>query len=182
MSQADNNRGIDEKSKEPKILKQEELLEMVIPLVQQLSVVHRKKKNVFARPAEAGENITTVTSDGVETVNTAQRGDYIVMNQTDASELYILTEEKFKKNYTYIKPWKDGFDEYRSKGKIKALELHAENLQLLNRGRKFYFEAPWGEVSVAKEGDFLAVPLDHSEVYRIGRREFLETYEQKTQE
>ena len=36
--------------------------------------------------------------------------------------------------------------------------------------------ANWGEKMVVRKNDYLVSPLDNSEVYRIARKEFFETY------
>ncbi len=40
----------------------------------------------------------------------------------------------------------------------------------------FRFRAAWGGLMEVRPRDYLASPLDGSEVYRIARREFRETY------
>ena len=158
------------------MMRQAEMLELVKPLLQSEGVVYKKYKHVFAKKAKEGETILTITNDGLETVNTASNGDYIVKNQTDAEELYILTQKKFNDRYTYLKSSNDGFSEYFPKGKIIGLELTSDLLQKHNLPKEFHFEAAWGTAMIAKENDFLASPPDLSEVYRIARKEFFETY------
>ena len=48
----------------------------------------------------------------------------------------------------------------------------AENLDITD---PFYFEAPWQEKMVAKKGDMICT-TDGSEIYRIARKEFEQTY------
>lgn len=53
----------------------------------------------------------------IETINTAKKGDYVVKNPT--GEEYVLTPEKFKKNY-YLKPISEkedsnGYLKYKNK-------------------------------------------------------------------
>ena len=153
-----------------------ELLEASRPLLEQQGRLYRKTKNVLARKALAGEQVFTATADGKETKNTAQEGDYIVRNQTEAQEEYIVPGGKFAEKYEWIAEGEHDFDEFRSKGRIIALELTEKNLQELGLSEICYFVAPWGEEMVAKIGDFLACPLDYSELYRIARKEFFETY------
>lgn len=141
--------------------------------------LYRKKTNVLAKPAEGGEQVETVTSDGKETTNTAEKGEFLVRNQTHARETYIMEPEQFHKKYEYLGEGKEGYAEYRALGEVKALELTPDTLQALDLEAPFYFTADWGEKMVAKEGDYLAVPTDSQEVYRIARQEFGETYEPK---
>ncbi len=159
------------------MMRQTEMLELVMPLLKSEGVQYKKFKHVFARKAKEGETIATVTNDGVETINQANKGDYIVKNQTDAEEMYILSNKKFNDRYTFSKRSKNGFSEYSPKGKIIGLELTTDLLKEFNLPKEFHFEATWGAAMIAKESDFLACPPDLSEVYRIARKEFFETYE-----
>lgn len=161
---------------EYKVLSQKKMMEIFLPLLEEEGAVYRKKTNVFARQAEGGERVETVTGDGKETVNTAAEGDYLVKNQTGAEEIYIVSPEKFRERYAFLREVGGGFDEYRATGKILALELAEETLRRLGLPDPFYFEAPWGEEMIARLDDFLAAPTDKSEVYRIARHEFFETY------
>lgn len=137
-----------------------------------------KFKEVSAKKAKGGELIYTITSDGIETKNTAKPGDYIVKNTTKAKERYIIKSSKFEKRYNYLKDEKDGWKIYKAIGKIKAVEVNDSLLKNLKVGDLFYFTAPWGEKMVVKKGDFLVSPLDYSEVYRIAKKEFFETYKE----
>ncbi len=78
---------------------QDEMKQMVLPLLKTKGKIHQKIKKVFARKAKDIERITTTTSDGRETINQAKPGDYIVKNQTDAEEEYVLTPQKFRARY-----------------------------------------------------------------------------------
>lgn len=160
-------------------LAQEQLLERVSAILTEYGRLFRKKTNVLAKLAEGGERVETVTSDGKETTNTAEAGEFLVRNQTKARETYIMQPEQFHKKYEYLGEGEEGYDEYRALGEIKALELTPGTLQALELEAPFYFMADWGEKMVAKEGDYLAVPTDSQEVYRIARQEFGETYEPK---
>jgi hypothetical protein len=138
----------------------------------------RKVQNVLARRAGSGEIIHTFTADGHETSNEAKEGDYIVKNQTEAGEEYIVGPEHFEKKYAQIgPPDHEGWAEYCSQGRIVAVELTPQYLRQLGLPSEFRFSTAWHEVMVAKQGDFLASPPELTEVYRIARKEFFETYE-----
>ncbi len=138
---------------------------------------YRKYRNILAKRAQAGEKIETITADGLETVNTAQAGDYIVRNTTEAGEQYLLGAEKFEKRYSPLAPPDaNGWQMYEPNSVIFAIELSPDLLQCLQWPPEFYFIARWGEKMIAKTGDFLALPEDCSEVYRIAGKEFFETY------
>ena len=149
---------------------------MMKPLLQGNGVVYRKKKNVFARRAHAGELIQTQTADGLETVNTAGEGDYIVRNQTNAREEYIVPAYKFIRKYKHLWPTDAQWAEYEPLGHIVAVELTPQRLETLTLPAEFEFTAPWGAPMTAKTGDFIGCPPDYSEVYRLARTEFFETY------
>ncbi|HFC00810.1 MAG TPA: hypothetical protein ENJ53_08415 [Phaeodactylibacter sp.] len=156
---------------------QEEMKQIVLPLLKTKGEIYQKVKKIFARKAKQVETITTATSDGKETINRAHPGDYIVKNQTDAGEEYILTPEKFHPRYTFKKRAKAGFSEYEPTGRIYAMEVNQRFLRKFNVKNRFYFMASWGSKMVVKEKDFLACPVGEEEVYRIARKEFFETYE-----
>ncbi len=152
--------------------------EKLVPLLQD-APIFEKYKEIFAKEAQGGEVIITITNDGVETQNTAQEGDFIVQNITDAKEQYIMPKDKFTARYTHLEEAEDGFNRYKPIGKIKAILVTKEVINLLEAQEEFYFIAPWGAQMVAKEGDYLVSPLDYSEVYRIAQKEFFETYQEE---
>ncbi|MFK7774539.1 MAG: hypothetical protein AB8F94_20530 [Saprospiraceae bacterium] len=156
---------------------QEKMKQMVFPLFKTRGEIYQKVKKVFARKAKDVEQITTTTSDGRETINSAKPGDYIVKNQTGASEEYILTPSKFRSRYTYKKRSKAGFSEYEPTGRIHAIEVNKRLLKKFGVKTRFYFEAEWGSKMIVKENDFLACPIGGEEIYRIARKEFFETYQ-----
>lgn len=158
---------------------QNEIKQMVLPLLKSKGKTYRKFKKVLARKAKESERVATVTNDGLETTNRAKTGDYIVKNQTDAGEEYVMSPSTFKDRYKYKKRSKSGYCEYEPKGRIIALEVNKSFLKKFKLGSEFYFEAAWGEKMVTKENDFLVCPLGGDEVYRIARKEFIETYERE---
>lgn len=158
-------------------LSQAKMLEMFRPLMESEGILYSKKKNVFAKKAEGGEPVVTMTNDGLETVNTAQKGSYLVKNQTEAAEVYVVEKDAFEKRYEWLRPGNDGFEEYHPTGKIIAIELTEERLATLDLPASFHFKAPWKEDMIAKKSDFIVSPPDFSEIYRIARKEFFETYE-----
>ena len=162
-----------------KSIPQKKFIQLLLPLLEEHAGRYQKKTNVLARKAQEGEYIETITSDGKETINRAHKGDFLVKNKTEAGEMYILAPEEFHDKYVLLGEAAEDFSEYQAIGEVLALELTSELLKELHLTSPFYFMAKWGEKMVAKEGDFLAMPLDKSEVYRIARKEFFETYERK---
>jgi hypothetical protein len=156
---------------------QEKLLSLLIPLLEEKGKRYQKNAKVLARPARVGEKIETITSDGLETSNTAQAGDVIITNLTEASEQYIMPAEKFEKRYHLLEQKGAQSAVYQAIGKIIAIKLTPTLLQSLELTREFHFQAPWGESMIAKQGDYLALPIPAlNEVYRIAQKEFKETY------
>jgi len=157
---------------------QQEIQNTFLPLLKEKGGNYQKSKNIFARSTIKGEKIISITSDGSESINIAKDSDsFVVKNQTSAQEKYIVLGPIFRQKYELLRAAKDGFSEYESKGQIKAIKLTGrlwEQLQFTNN--QIYFEAPWGEASILKKHDYMVCPPDYSEVYRIARKEFWETY------
>ncbi|MBA3788873.1 hypothetical protein H0X32_00565 [Patescibacteria group bacterium] len=79
--------------------------------------IYKKVSIVRARPAIAGERITTTLVDGrEETSNRAQEGEWVVTNSQ--GEEYIVPEEKF--NVKYQKGSEEGI--YRAVGFVRAFK------------------------------------------------------------
>ena len=155
---------------------QTEMKQLIFPLLQRRGKTYLKFKKVLARRAKLNEKISTWTSDGKETSNRAKSGDYIIRNQTDAGEEYIIPSHKFQSRYIFVKRAAGGFSEYHPTGKIQAVEVNQRLLRKIKVKSRFYFIAPWGSKMVVKEKDFLACPIGGNEIYRIARKEFFETY------
>lgn len=158
---------------------QAEMQQIFLPKLLSDGSKFKKFRNVFARPAVAGEKIETFTSDGKETECVAQEGDYVIQSQTEAREEYLLSKEKFQKRYVRANnlPFKDGFSEhvwcdYKPIGTVVAIEFHPFEAEMSD---PLYFEAPWLESMVLKKGDMIATQ-DGKEIYRIARKEFEQTY------
>lgn len=156
-------------------LTQEYLVSLILPLLRQDGVTFSKSKRVWAMQANGGELVVSTVSDGEETRNTANPGDYIVKNDTKAGERYVVEQAKFEERYEFYRA-DDGCDQHLPKGKVLALEMTASRLTELGLSMEFTFSAPWGELQVCRLGDYMVCPLDYSEVYRIAAQEFNETY------
>jgi len=161
---------------EGKIPSQKEMLRKVIPLLKKEGERYKKEQTVLGRKAKKGEKIVTVTSDGSETKNTAKSGDFIVKNNTKAGERYIIPSKTFNKTYLHHKKRKGIYDVYKPNKEILAIEMNTAVLKKIGFQKESYFVAPWGSEMIVKENDFLVCPMDYSEVYRIARKEFFETY------
>jgi len=160
-----------------KVFTQKEMMDVLIPKLKSSGVLYKKTKEVMARKALKGEQINTVTSDGLETTNTATEGDFIIKNQTEAGEMYIVGATKFNNRYDFLKKEEGGFSQYKAKGKVIGIEMTLSFLNKIRFNNVFSFIAPWNEEMIVKENDFLVCPPDFSEIYRIARKEFFETYQ-----
>jgi patatin-like phospholipase/acyl hydrolase len=137
---------------------------------------YKKYKPIYARKASTITIVNSTTQSGFETVNTAQPGDYIVKNQTKASEEFTLPSDKFEKLYTYLRSFDNIWDEYLPIGQIYAVEISRNILNINNWPTHFYIDAAWGSKQYCTIGDYLVCPIDQSEFYTIGRQEFEQTY------
>lgn len=159
------------------VLGQNEIKELMIPVLKSKGMTYKKVTQVLAREAKEGEVIHTMTGDGHETSNTAKKGDYIVKNLTKAEEQYIVGNQKFKDRYDFQQKEDNNFSRYDAKGKVIAVEMTHNLLKKLNLKAPFHFTATWNESMIVKANDFLVCPPDFKSVYRIARQEFFETYQ-----
>ncbi|MDZ4299532.1 MAG: PGDYG domain-containing protein [Candidatus Sungbacteria bacterium] len=133
--------------------------------------VFKKQGRVHARPAVAGENITTTLQSGAqETTNTAKDGDWIVTNPS--GEEYAISEAKFLGRY-------DSTDEqgvYGARAYCRAIRNPF--------GKPIEIMAEWGEPQTGDENVLIADICDQNgekrgnEPYLIAAREFAETYKE----
>jgi hypothetical protein len=61
---------------------------------------------------------------------------------------------------------------------VCAYHVSQEDLEKFGKKEVMEFQAPWKESIVVKQGDFLIIPMDKSEIYRVAQKEFFETYEE----
>ncbi len=159
------------------MLSQDEMKERFLPLLKAQGVRYKKTLPILARPATVGEEIKTITDDGLETINVAETGDFIVQNQTDALEEYIVSSKTFEKRYIFMAKAANGYDRYQPKGEVLACELDHDLLENLGmKDKELTFKASWGTAMTLKVHDFVVCPPDFRSVYRIARKEFFETY------
>jgi hypothetical protein len=111
-----------------------------------------------------GLMVETYTSDGrLETTNTAYSGDVIMSGPT--KEKYVLKASKFNKMYTMV-----------DTAGVVIPEQSPRQVCEYTGDAEINFMAPWGENMILTKGDFL-VKESETEYYRIGREEFLKTYQ-----
>ena len=158
---------------------QESIVEKLKPF-RENARVYKKFKKVYARSGKLNEEILTYTSDGLETKNIVKKGDMVVQNMTNAKEQYIVPLVKFNKKYSFYEKYNDEWSIYMPKGEIKAVLVDKKLLKELGINEKeFYIKTAWNEKMIVKENDYLVSPIDMSEVYRIAKTEFFETYRQE---
>ena len=159
------------------MISQKEMLAHFLPKMETQGKRYKKKSLIRAKKAESGLVVITRTSDGIETKNTAEKGDWLVENQTSAKESYLIKAETFEKKYTLMESLGNGWGCYRPKGEIIAMIVSEDDIKNLGGGENFEFQAPWKESIVLKPGDYLVASLEKSEIYRVAKKEFQETYE-----
>jgi hypothetical protein len=162
------------------IISQSHLVQHFLPYLLEHGVLYAKFKTVKARTATAGEQVVTITADGIETTNTAHEGDMVVQNETAAGEQYIIQKEKFASRYTPGEQLESLWRRYQPIGKVVAMEVGPHMLQAMGWSAEFDIEAPWGEPMKVRTGDYLVTPPGDAQVYRIAAQEFAETYKLET--
>lgn len=154
--------------RESMMLTQSDMKEMYLDKIK-AGTRYKKFSTVFAKVAKGGEKIDTITKDGLETTNTAKEGDFIVQNNTQAKEQYILSKEKMKDRYSETDKLVDGMTVYKANGEVMGIVYKGDDIK---------FMADWNEEMQLKKDDMLVSPLPKlNEVYRIAIKEFNETYE-----
>jgi len=161
----------------PKPITQAFLLKHALPLIKSKGKLYSKHGDVLARLATRTQTIVTIISSGAETTNTAKKGDYIVTNnKTQTREEYVVPAKKFKERYKKQKQVTKNTALYSPLGKVLAIRVTKTILNKFNWPVKFHIQAPWKEKQYVSLGDYLVCPLTEDEIYRIGYKEFLETY------
>lgn len=113
------------------------------------------------------QRVETITSSGLETTNTAHKGDFIFSGPS--LEKYVLTPKKLLANYDL---------EGITGGSRVAVVKPVQRMVAKYEGKTdVLFKAPWGEMMVMKPHDYLVRESDGSGFYRIARKEFKETYQ-----
>lgn len=157
---------------------QEEMLHFFLPIIENNGRVYKKKTLIKAKKAVPGTLVITKTNDGDETKNTAEKGDWLVENQTSSSEQYLIKPNVFEKKYSFIQSLENGWGCYQPKGIVIGIKITSEHLSEFGSTGDMKFEAPWKELTVLRVGDFLVTPPEKDEIYRIAQKEFGETYEE----
>jgi hypothetical protein len=121
----------------------------------------------FEVSQDVQEVVTSIDGE-VETTNIAHVGNLIITGIKD--EKYVLTLAQFIQNYEieeFYHPEMKGIARVKPQPRF-AVQWNLED-QLI-------FIAPWGEKMICNEGDYLVAFQDFSEVYRIEKSVFEQTY------
>ena len=105
--------------------------------------------------------IATVTADGLETTNTAQKNDIVMSGPS--GEMYVIKAAKFGKLYS------------GQTGGPVTTEQTPRMVALYDGTDEVMFKAPWGQDMVLKPGDYL-VKEGEGQYYRIAKQEYEQTY------
>jgi len=110
-------------------------------------------------------NITTITSDGKETTNTAMPGDFLLSGPS--SEIYVVTPKNLAKLYE--------FRENPKTGDISIIPQPGKREVCRYEGEPTSIPAPWGgDPMPVLKGDYLVNGADG--IYRVAAKEFADTY------
>jgi len=160
------------------MITQQNMLDYFLPIFGIKGKNYRKKSLIKAKKAAPGLLVITKTSDGEETRNTAEEGDWLVENQTSSEEKYLVKSDIFESKYEMVHSLGDGWACYKPKGIMSGYELQANDLKHFEVNDRLEFQAPWKDTMFVRVGDFLIIPPGKKEIYRVARKEFLETYQE----
>jgi hypothetical protein len=156
---------------------QQNMLDYFLPIFEEKGKNYRKKSLIRAKKAKLGLFVVTKTSDGIETRNTAESGDWLVENQTSSEEQYLVKSDIFESKYEMVESLGNGWACYKPKGVMKAYEFEESDLKLFGVIQRLEFQAPWKDTMFVRVGDYLIIPPGNEEIYRVARKEFSETYQ-----
>lgn len=160
------------------MISQKEFLAHFLPILEKNGERYKKVTMIKAKKAETGAWIITKTSDGIETRNQAKDGDMLVENQTSSFEQYLIKSDIFFKKYEIEQCLERGWATYKPLGQVIAYRVSNVDFEFFREVNILEFEAPWGETMIVKPGDYLVMPTEKNEIYRIAQKEFDETYKQ----
>lgn len=134
-----------------------------------------KKSLVIARNAQEGERVITYASDGgIETINTARKGDVVLTKAgPDGKAIidvhghvnsWIIPEEKFIRKYDTKHPV------HENVFKPKNCEQ-----QFIKVEEDIKFDAPWGETQNLESGGYLNISC-LADIYGVSVKDFNDTY------
>lgn len=171
----------------PQTIKQEELVNRYARIIESKGGLYQKSKGIYATVASGGELvISKIQDDAVEEArNIASKGDYIVTGITKSGEQWVIKPESFHKRYKQVN---GDYYEPKDTARVYAIQVTAANIYnyglteletlIKNPGKAVYIEAAWGESQlISLDSSYLVCPPDKSEIYRIAKSAFDETYD-----
>jgi len=137
---------------------------------------YSKKSLTIAKKAIPGTVVLTETSDGQRIETTAKPGDWLVENQTATQEHYLVSDATFTKKYQLRQAIGEGWGSFESLVPVYALQVRKEDLAYFGNPTQLEFQGPREKSVLIHPGDYLVIPVDQTEAYRINAKEFEETY------
>jgi len=161
----------------PIILDKVSTISRFVECINKKGLIFEKYRCVFAIKCDEKQTVISITSSGIETEAQANIGDFIVRNQTDNKEFYVVKSEVFKSRYEYVSKKVDGYNEYKPTGKVEAVKLNYEILQELELPLHFYINPPnWDSKQYIGIDDYIVRIPQTDDYYRIDEHEFIQTY------
>ncbi|KAL1528098.1 hypothetical protein AB1Y20_009463 [Prymnesium parvum] len=167
--------------KESMLPSQQQLKAEWVPRLCHEGKVYEKFLEMHARHLESEGTLDTLIDGELETTNKYQVGDMMIHGTQ--GERYVMKPDNFAARYWADQPRPtddpslaaEGFQLFRPRGKIWALQLSREDVyQHFPEGK---FIAPWGSEMLFAANDFLATPYpDCNEIYRIEEKAFHAMY------
>lgn len=141
-------------------LTQAQAVEQFLPTILN-SPLARKTVTVQAFEVKVPMHVVTVLANGqFEGAPVANPGDFVIVNP--GGEMYPNEPDYFNAKYDHVNG-----NIYQAKGRAFAYEYVGEPFSLVTS---------WDVFHPVESGDYLVCPEGKSEVYRIARQEFDDTY------
>ena len=154
---------------------QPEIISHYFDLLKREGKRYSKKSLTKAKKATPGTVVLTETSDGQRLETTAKPGDWLVENQTATKEHYLVSEATFSKKYQLRQALGNGWGSFQSIVPVYALKVGENDLEPFGNPNQLEFKGPREKSVFIHPGDYLVIPVDQSEAYRITAKEFEET-------
>ncbi|MCM0041379.1 MAG: hypothetical protein NBV61_01305 [Algoriphagus sp.] len=153
-----------------------EIIAHFFDLLERDGQCYSKKSLTLAKKATPGVVVLTETSDRQRIETIAKPGDWLVENQTAAKEHYLVSEATFRKKYQLRQALGEGWGSFQSLIPVYALKVQQKDLAPFGNPTQLEFQGPREKTVLIHPGDYLVIPMDQSEAYRITAKEFEETY------
>ena len=158
------------------LFSQHEIIAHFFDLIKRHGQRYSKKSLTIAKKATPGTLILTETSDGQRIETIAKPGDWLVENQTATQEHYLVSQATFTKKYKLRQALGEGWGSFESLIQVYALKVQEKDLAPFGNPTQFEFQGPREKSVLIHPGDYLVIPVDQTEAYRITAKEFGETY------